>query len=61
MAALKLLGCHPEIIQRQDALLWSINERLGHLCGVSRGVSLLPLGSAWLAESLAAMAKEERE
>lgn len=61
MAALKLLGCHPEIIQRQDALLWSINERLGDLSGSRRGVSLKPLGSAWLAESLAAMAKEDKE
>jgi hypothetical protein len=61
LAALKLLGCHPEIIQRQDALLWSINERLGQLCGTGGGLSLQPLGSAWLAESLAAMAKEERE
>lgn len=61
MAALKLLGCHPEIVQRQDALLWSINERLGHLCGISRGICLEPLGSAWLAESLAAVAKEDNE
>jgi hypothetical protein len=43
-AAIQRLGQHPELLERTDNLLWSINERLaGH-----PGLSLPQLGSGWL-------------
>lgn len=42
---------HPEITIRKDALLCSINERLGALLGSrAPGADLVPLGQAWLTE-----------
>lgn len=60
-ACLQLMGTHPELIQRQDALLCSINDRLGSLSGVSGGQSVSGLGSNWLAEVLGVLAQRGEE
>jgi hypothetical protein len=42
---------HPEITIRKDALLSSINARLGRLIqGEDPGVDLTPLSGAWISE-----------
>lgn len=61
-AALTLHAQHPEVTSRWDALLRSINERLGALLppDVDAGGDLPPLGTAWLGE-LAAFAEANGE
>jgi hypothetical protein len=63
-AVLRRVKTHPELIVRNDALLWSINERLGGLCRAQGalpvpGQDLTPLGRRWLADLLALDAEED--
>ncbi len=56
---------HPEITFRRDALLLSINERLGVLCsalspGITAGADLEPLSTEWVTE-LQAFAEADLE
>jgi len=60
-SCLQLTGSHPELIHRQDALLCSINDRLGSLTGVSGGQAIPALGSDWLAEALGVLADRREE
>lgn len=60
-SCLRLMGTHPELVHRQDALLCSINDRLGSLSGVSGGQAISTLGSDWLAEVLGVLAERREE
>jgi hypothetical protein len=55
---------HPEIIHRRDALLCSINDRLGALCRLEHqeaGEDFAPLSGAWLDEMIAFIAADASE
>lgn len=62
-AAVRCHQEHPEISIRRDALLWSINERLGALLppGAAAGLDLTPLGNQFVAELLEVALIEQRE
>ncbi|HRI45419.1 MAG TPA: hypothetical protein PLV39_14775 [Fimbriimonadaceae bacterium] len=56
---------HPELASRQDALLWSLNERLGALCvllgAAEAGGGLPELDLRWASEILEVFRKPAEE
>ena len=62
--ALRYVRTHPELVERHDALLVSINDRLGALVtalAAPAGQDIAPLGDSWLDDLLDVAAAERLE